>query len=41
MREFISKFEGGLQDLEETMYWLELLVDSGVVKLSAVSSLLE
>jgi four helix bundle protein len=39
--EFISKLEGGLQELEETTYWLELLVDSGVVKLDAVSSLLD
>ena len=23
--EFISKVEGGLQELEETLYWLELL----------------
>ncbi len=29
--EFISKIEGGLQELEETSYWLELLVDSGIV----------
>lgn len=29
--EFISKIEGGLQELEETMYWLELLVESGIV----------
>jgi len=29
--EFISKIEGGLQELEETDYWLELLVDSKVV----------
>jgi four helix bundle protein len=26
--EFISKLEGGLQELDETAYWLELLVDS-------------
>lgn len=26
--EFISKLEGGMQELEETLYWLELLVDS-------------
>jgi four helix bundle protein len=39
--EFISKLEGGLQELEETTYWLEILVDSGVVKHSAVSSLLD
>jgi four helix bundle protein len=27
--DFISKIEGGLQELEETGYWLELLHDSG------------
>ena len=30
--EFISKLEGGLQELEETMYWLELLIEANVVK---------
>jgi four helix bundle protein len=29
--EFISKIEGGLQELEETGYWLELLAESNVV----------
>ena len=29
--EFISKIEGGLQELEETCYWLELLIESGIV----------
>ena len=29
--EFVSKLEGGLQELEETAYWMELLVGSGVV----------
>lgn len=28
--EFISKLEGGLQELEETGYWLELLGESGI-----------
>jgi len=28
--EFISKSEGGLQELEETMYWLELLTESQI-----------
>lgn len=28
--EFVSKIEGGLQELEETIYWLQLLIDSGV-----------
>ena len=29
--EFISKVEGGLQELEETTYWLELLQDAGII----------
>ena len=28
--DFISKVEGGLQELEETVYWLELLEESGI-----------
>lgn len=28
--EFISKIESGLQELEETMYWLELLVEAEI-----------
>jgi four helix bundle protein len=30
--EFISKLEVGLQELEETSYWLELLGESGTLK---------
>jgi four helix bundle protein len=29
--DFISKIEGGLQELEETDYWLELLGESNIV----------
>ena len=29
--DFISKIEGGLQELEETVYWLELLTDAEIV----------
>jgi four helix bundle protein len=29
--DFISKMEGGLQELEETSYWLELLSEAGLV----------
>jgi four helix bundle protein len=29
--EFVSKLEGGLQELDETAYWLELLVEGDVV----------
>ena len=28
--DFISKIEGGLQELDETTYWLELLVETGI-----------
>lgn len=28
--EFISKIEGGLQELEETCYWLELLIEANI-----------
>lgn len=28
--EFISKIEGGLQELEETMYWMELIVEAEI-----------
>ena len=37
--EFISKLGGGLQELEETTYWLELLVESGLVKAARLSEL--
>ena len=30
--EVVSKFEIGLQELEETTYWLELLMESGIVQ---------
>ncbi len=37
--EFISKLEGGLQELEETGYWLELLGESGVIDPEKLSGL--
>ena len=37
--EFISKLEGGLKELEETAYWLELLVESGIVKEALLAEL--
>jgi len=39
--EFISKIQGGLQELEETPYWLELTVESGVFALARVKNLME
>jgi four helix bundle protein len=37
--EFISKIEVGLQELEESQYWFELLTDSGIVKKELLSDL--
>lgn len=38
--EFISKTEGALQELDETGYWLELLVESDIVSKKRLSKLL-
>lgn len=38
--EFVSKIEGGLQELSETQYWLELLVDGEVVRGELMEKLL-
>jgi four helix bundle protein len=32
--ELISKLEGALQELDETIYWLELLIESGLSEAS-------
>ena len=37
--EFISKLEGGLQELEESSYWMELLVESRIVSQSLLAEL--
>jgi four helix bundle protein len=37
--EFISKMEISLQELEETCYWLELLVESQIVEAARLSDL--
>lgn len=39
--EMISKTEGALQELEETMYWLELFSESGIVKTELLSDLMQ
>jgi four helix bundle protein len=38
--DFINKVEGALQELEESMYWLELLRDSGIVTATRLTPLL-
>ena len=38
--EFISKIEGGLQELDESPYWLELLEESGIASTSSLRPLL-
>ncbi len=37
--EFISKMETGLQELDETDYWLELLIDSEIVSAERLADL--
>ena len=37
--DFISKMEGSLQELDETGYWLELLVESGIMTTDQLTDL--
>jgi four helix bundle protein len=37
--EFISKMAGGLQELEETVYWFELLTEGGIVRPDLIEDL--
>ncbi len=39
--EFVSKLSGALQELDETMYWLELLQDAEIVRPSRLASLMD
>ena len=39
--DFISKLEGSLQELEETSYWLELLVGAKIVSADRIQPLLD
>lgn len=38
--EFVSKIEGGLQELEESAYWMELLVEAAIVRGQALDDLM-
>ena len=38
--DFVSKIQGAMQELDETQYWLELLVESGIVKASLMKALM-
>jgi four helix bundle protein len=38
--EFVSKVETTLQELEETVYWIELLADGGIVRPERLQNLL-
>jgi four helix bundle protein len=37
--EFISKLEGGLQELDEAAYWMELLSESGIMAPSRLAEI--
>ena len=39
--EFISKIEGGMQELEESSYWMELLVEASIVPNERLAPLLD
>jgi four helix bundle protein len=39
--EFVSKIQGGLQELEETVYWLELLVEAAIVDRARLADLFQ
>ncbi len=39
--EFVSKMEGGLQELDETAYWLELLIDTKAVSTKRLAPLMD
>ncbi len=39
--EMVSKIEGGLQELEETVYWLELLVEAEILPAERLRDLLQ
>jgi four helix bundle protein len=38
--DFINKIEGGLQELDETQYWLELICESGLLPAERLEPLL-
>lgn len=38
--EFVSKINGGLAELEESIYWIELLTESGMIPFRRVKDLL-
>ncbi|NEQ98816.1 MAG: four helix bundle protein [Cyanothece sp. SIO2G6] len=39
--EYISKISGGLQELEESIYWIELLVEAEIIAKAKVEKLLQ
>ena len=39
--EFISKIETALMEMDETIYWLELLIEGGIVKPERLGDLLD
>ncbi|HEY5314732.1 MAG TPA: four helix bundle protein [Pirellulales bacterium] len=39
--EFISKIESALQELEETQYWLELLIEAGMISEGRLHGLID
>jgi four helix bundle protein len=40
-KEFVAKIDLGLQELEETAYWLELLIGAEIISEKALSNLMQ
>ena len=38
--EFVSKIEGALQELDEALYWMELCVESALLKANRMNALM-
>ncbi|MDD5088110.1 MAG: four helix bundle protein [bacterium] len=39
--DFTCKIDGAMQELEETLYWMELLAEAGVIKIEKLSGLMD
>ncbi len=39
--DFVSKLDGALQELEETIYWMNLLIDTAIVKPAKLRDLMD
>jgi four helix bundle protein len=38
--DFVNKIDGALQELDETLYWMNLLIDTNIVKVDKLNDLM-